>query len=185
MRIIAGLYRGRKLKTLPGMQVRPTPDRLRETLFDVLGSTVEGAVFIDAYAGSGAVGIEALSRGARQVAWIEESAAACRIIQANLASLNIRDHPDVIHAPVRRGLRRLQECGIQAHFCFLDPPYSARREYEQSLRWLSENDGVESGGLIVVQHSKQEILDEQAGRLIRERLLTQGSNALSFYRFGA
>jgi len=155
MRIIAGLYRGRKLKTLPGLEVRPTPDRLRETLFDVLGSSVEGTVFIDAYAGSGAVGIEALSRGALQVAWIEESAAACRIIQANLASLNIHDHVDVLHAPVRRGLRRLKERGIRARFCFLDPPYSARREYEQSLRWLSENEGVEPCGLIIVQHSKR------------------------------
>ena len=182
MRIIAGLYRGRRLKTLPGLEVRPTPDRLRETLFDVLGSSVEGTVFIDGYAGCGAVGIEALSRGAGHVTWIEESAAACRVIRENLASLNIRSHADLLHATVRRGLRELEQRGLRARFCFLDPPYSERREYEQSLRWLGEHPVVESGGFVIVQHSKRELLVEKSGRLTRLRLLTQGSNALSFYR---
>ncbi len=185
MRIIAGLFRGRKLKTLPGLELRPTPDRLRETLFDVLGPSVEGAVFIDAYAGSGAVGIEAISRGARQVCFIEENTAACGIIQANLSSLAIRNHVDVLRTSVRKGWRVLAARGIQANFCFLDPPYAARQEYAQCLRWLSETSVMEPHGLVIVQHSKREPLDEQAGQLSRVRLLTQGCKALSFYRFQA
>src|SRR5689334_7110756 len=89
MRIIAGLYRGRKLKQLRGLTVRPTPDRLRETLFDVLGESVRGAVFIDVFAGTGAVGIEALSRGAKQVYLIEENSASIRIMESNIELLGI------------------------------------------------------------------------------------------------
>jgi len=185
MRIIAGLYRGRTLKTLRGLELRPTSDRLRETLFDVLGSTVEGSLFIDAYAGSGAVGLEALSRGARHVSFIEENAAAGRIIQANLASLDALDHADIIRASVRKGLRLLQERGVQADFCFLDPPYAARRDYAQSLLWLSESRIIAPDGLIILQHSRKEALEEQTGRCLRVRLLAQGSNALSFYKIRA
>lgn len=185
MRIIAGLYRGRKLKTLRGMELRPTPDRLRETLFDVIGDSIQGSVFIDAYAGTGAVGMEALSRGARQVYLIEENSAAIRVIEANLASLGVAgigEAAKVIHTPALRGLRALETRGVQARFCFLDPPYEAHGEYARSLRLLGASRLIESGGWIVAQHSKREELDESAGGLTRFRLLVQGSNALSFYR---
>ncbi len=185
MRIIAGLYRGRKIKTLPGQELRPTPERLRETLFDVLGPSVEGSSFVDAYAGTGAVGIEALSRGARWVSFIEESSAAIRILKENLHSLGIHGSVDVVHAPVRRGLQLLEARGIRAGFCFLDPPYAAHGEYEASLRWLSRGELMLAEGLIVMQHGKKEELQDASGRLTRVRLLTQGSNALSFYRIAA
>ncbi len=190
MRIIAGLYRGRKLKTLRGMALRPTPHRLRETLFDVLGDSVRGSVFIDAYAGTGAVGIEALSRGARQVYLIEENPAAIRLMESNIAllgaapdrPLGIRESVGVIRAPALQGLRTLETRGVRARFCFLDPPYQAHGEYARSLRFLGASRLIETGGWIVIQHSKLEELDERAGCLARFRLLTQGSNALSFYR---
>jgi 16S rRNA (guanine966-N2)-methyltransferase len=190
MRIIAGLYRGRKLKTLRGMALRPTPDRLRETLFDVLGDSVRGSVFIDAYAGTGAVGIEALSRGARQVYLIEENSAAIQIMESNIAllgaapdgPLGVRESIRVIRAPALQGLRALETRGVRARFCFLDPPYEAHGEYARSLRLLGASRLIDAGGWMVVQHSKLEELDERAGCLARFRLLTQGSNVLSFYR---
>lgn len=190
MRIIAGHYRGRKLKSLRGMALRPTPERLRETLFDVIGDSVRGSVFIDAYAGTGAVGIEALSRGARQVYLIEENSAAIRLMESNVALLGaapggpfgIRESVGVIHKPAFQGLRALETRGIRARFCFLDPPYEAHGEYARSLRFLGASRLIETGGWIVIQHSKLEELDERAGCLARFRLLTQGSNALSFYR---
>jgi 16S rRNA (guanine(966)-N(2))-methyltransferase RsmD len=189
MRIIAGLYRGRKLKTLRGIELRPTPDRLRETLFDVLGDSVRGSIFIDAYAGTGAVGIEALSRGARQVYLIEENSAAIRVMESNIALLcaapdsppGFRDSVSVIRAPAPQGLRALEARGVSARFCFLDPPYKAHGEYARSLRMLGASRLIEAGGWIVVQHSKLKELDERAGCLARFRLLIQGSNALSFY----
>lgn len=183
MRIIAGLYRGRKLKTLPGLELRPTPDRLRQSLFDVLGSSVQDSIFIDVYAGSGAVGIEALSRGARRVWFIEDNPAACRIIDENLRSLAIGGQADVIRSNAISGLRTLEKRGVQADLCFLDPPYEAVQQYVQSIRRIAVGQLLKPTGLVIAQHSKRETLDDRVDHLTRARLLTQGSNALSFYRF--
>ena len=163
------------------MELRPTPDRLRETLFDVLGDSVRDSVFVDVYAGTGAVGIEALSRGARRVYLIEEHSAAVRVMESNISMLGATSI-SVIHAPALQGLRSLETRGVRARFCFLDPPYEAHGEYARSLRLLGASRLMESGGWIVVQHSKREELDECAGSFTRFRLLTQGSNSLSFYR---
>src|SRR5690349_17778147 len=97
MRVIAGEFRSRRLKTLPGLEVRPTPDRLREALFNVLATRIEGETFADAYAGNGAVGIEAISRGARSAVFIEKHAASVNMIRENLASLQIAGRAQVIH----------------------------------------------------------------------------------------
>ncbi len=182
MRIIAGLYRGRLLKSLKGSELRPTSDRLRETLFDVLGAGVEGSVFVDCYAGSGAVGLEALSRGARQVILIEQNSAADRLILANLSSLGVRPEVELVRAPVGKGLRLLEKRGIRADLCFLDPPYSARTECSASLLWLSGSSLMAPQGLIIVEHPRKKLPEEKFGSWSRFRLLAQGSSALSFYR---
>jgi 16S rRNA (guanine(966)-N(2))-methyltransferase RsmD len=181
MRIIAGVYRGRVLKTLRGQAIRPTGERLRESLFDVLGDSIQGAVFVDCYAGSGAVGLEALSRGAGQVFLIEEGEAAQRLIERNLASLGSPDNAVLFRLSVRRGLRRLEEQGVRARFCFLDPPYDSPGERERSLRWLSASQLIESGGQIIVQHDRKDSPGESLGPWKIVRVLVQGSNALSFY----
>src|SRR5581483_3438657 len=118
MRIIAGRFRSRKLKTVPGISVRPTPDRLREALFNVLAPRIKGAVFLDAYAGSGAVGIEALSRGAQRVILIEKNARALETIRENLSSLGIKDEATL----VRGGAAALLP-DYAAEIVFIDPPY--------------------------------------------------------------
>jgi len=186
MRIIAGIYRGRVLKTLRGQAVRPTGERLRESLFDVLGNSIQGAVFVDCYAGSGAVGLEALSRGAGQVFLIEEDAAAQRLIERNLAALGSPGlesggNAVLVCASARRGLRRMEEQGVRARFCFLDPPYENSRERERSLRWLSASQLIEPGGQIIVQHDRKDAPGASLGPWQRARVLVQGSNALSFY----
>lgn len=182
MRIIAGLYRGRILKTLRGLEVRPTSDRLRETLFDILGPRVEGCVFIDAYAGTGAIGLEALSRGARRVILIEEDAAAARLIQDNAESLGVAENVDILRAPASQGLRLLKLRGVVGNFCFLDPPYTAPGEYDRALRILGRTNLLAPGGLVILQHSRKHALEERIGPWHRVRLVNQGSNALSFYR---
>src|SRR5262245_38372478 len=106
MRVIGGEFRSRRLKTLPGLALRPTPARLRETLFDILTPKIEGAVFLDAYAGTGAVGIEALSRGAARAVFLEKHRAALRVIEENLAALDILNRASVIAGPVLRSLDR-------------------------------------------------------------------------------
>ena len=182
MRIIGGIFRGRVLKTLRGPGIRPTSERLRESLFDVLGDSGRGAVFVDCYAGSGAVGLEALSRGAEQVFLIEEDGSAQRLIERNLAALGSPRNAVLVRASARRGLRRIEEQGVRARFCFLDPPYGSPREREQTLRWLSANTCMEPGGMIIVQHDRKDSPDETLGRWKRARVLIQGSNALTFYR---
>src|ERR1041384_5857800 len=104
MRVIAGEFRSRRLKSIPGLATRPTPDRLRETLFDILAPRIEGTVFLDAYAGTGAVGIEALSRGAARVLFIESSRAAAAVIRDNLASLGIGSRSEVFTGKVHQSL---------------------------------------------------------------------------------
>ncbi|MCI0356227.1 MAG: RsmD family RNA methyltransferase, partial [Acidobacteria bacterium] len=123
MRVIAGTYRSRRLRSLPGRATRPTSDRLRETLFDVLAGAVEGALWVDLYAGTGAVGIEALSRGARMVYLVESSHRAAAVIRANLRGLGVKGGYELMERDVLSALRKLEAEGIACDFCFLDPPY--------------------------------------------------------------
>jgi 16S rRNA (guanine(966)-N(2))-methyltransferase RsmD len=172
MRVIAGEFRSRRLKSLPGAATRPTPDRLRETLFDILQARIEGATFADAYAGTGAVGIEALSRGAAHAWFLERNRAALDVIRENLASLGLESRATVLAGPVLPSLAR-QSAGI----VFLDPPYDLEREYVAALEAL----GAQPPELVVVQHSVRLALPETASALTRTRTVRQGDNALSFY----
>ena len=182
MRIIAGQYRGRVLKTLRGQQLRPTSGRLRETLFDVLGSAMQGSVFADVYAGSGAVGLEALSRGAKQVFFLEENAAACRVLAENIAALGAAESARLLRLPAHKGLRQLERRGVRVNYCFLDPPYAIQNETMKVLLWLTRRQLMAPDGLIILQHSRKETTEQRLGDWSRVRLLVQGSNALSFYR---
>jgi 16S rRNA (guanine966-N2)-methyltransferase len=173
MRVIGGEFRSRRLKSIPGAATRPTPDRMRETLFDILAPRIEDARFIDAYAGTGAVGIEALSRGARHAYFLEKNRIAAETIGENLASLGLGARATVITGPV---LLTMERC--QAELVFLDPPYELEREYAAVLELLSASPPP----LIVVQHSVRMALAETFGALRRTRTVKQGDNALSFYR---
>ncbi len=172
MRVIAGEFRSRRLKSLPGMRTRPTPDRLREALFNILATRFEGCVFLDAYAGCGSVGIEALSRGARRAVFIEQNRAAVRVIHENLNSLGASERATVAGGRVTALLER-----VEADIVFLDPPYDQEREYGKALEIL----GRKPPALAIAQHASRFALEETYGRLHRARLLRQGNNSLSFY----
>ena len=172
MRVIAGEFRSRRLKSIPGLETRPTPDRLRETLFNIVAPQIGGAVFLDAYAGTGAVGIEALSRGARHVIFLERSRPAVEVIRENLASLKAEARATVVTGMVLLKLPR-----HRADIVFLDPPYDLEREYAAALDLLSETPPQ----LTIVQHSVRFALADTYGKLRRSRLVKQGDNALSFY----
>jgi 16S rRNA (guanine966-N2)-methyltransferase len=182
MRIVAGKFRSRALKTLRGLRLRPTSDRLRETLFDILGPAVEGSIFVDVYAGTGAVGIEALSRGAREAIFIEKHAAAANLIRKNLRSLGIGAEADLLVTDALRGLELLAARHVHAHFVFLDPPYAEEDECERALDFLDRSPLVTPGGRVIVEHPKRRALPERLAELERERLVEQGDAALSFYR---
>jgi 16S rRNA (guanine(966)-N(2))-methyltransferase RsmD len=199
LRVIAGEFRSRLLKSVPGLDTRPTPDRLREALFNVLTPVIEGAVFLDAYAGTGAVGIEALSRGAKRAIFVERNRSAVEVIRDNLAALGIAGRAEVYGGKAAPVLER-----VTADIVFLDPPYALVTEYKDSLNLLGNSVTVtdiphrKSTGnhppapaesrclspnwpLVIVQHAHRQPLDETYGLLHRMRILRQGDNALSFF----
>jgi 16S rRNA (guanine966-N2)-methyltransferase len=188
MRVIAGTYRSRILKSLKNLALRPTSDRLRETLFNVLGPAVVGARFVDVFAGTGAVGIEALSRGAAEVVFIENHPPAVALIRKNLESLGVRSGAIVLGTDALRGLGTLaakkKAAGSTYDFVFLDPPYAAAEEYARVLRVLGSASFLAPGSVVIAEHHKKFDLPVHAGLLTRFRILKQGDAALTFYRFG-
>lgn len=181
MRVIAGEYKSRRLRTLAGLKTRPTSDRLRETLFNVLGGRVAGSVFADCYAGSGAVGIEALSRGAEWVYFLENHRAAARVIEANLKTLRIKEGFEILPHDAVAGLRHLEQQEVRLDIVFLDPPYRAVEEYGRMLNFLGSSDVLAPGALVIAEHHPKQPLAEDYNFLHRLRVLRQGSAVLSFF----
>ncbi len=173
MRVIAGEFGRRKLVVPKGETTRPTPDRMRESLFSILAGRVEGVPFTDLYCGSGAVGIEALSRGASRCTFVEKDRAALDALRANLAALRIGGRGEVLPKPVGSVLGQRRWDGV----VFVDPPYDAESEYESCLLWL----GKSAAELVLVQHNRRLKLPQAVGSLECTRQLKQGDNWVSFY----
>ena len=186
MRVIAGSYRSRILKSLKGLALRPTSDRLRETLFNVLGPEVRGSRFLDLFAGTGAIGIEALSRGAAEAVFVENHAPAAALIRRNLESLGIRNGATVLAVDALRGMAMLaarEKTRIAGfNYIFIDPPYAAANEYARVLESLGSRNLLAPGGVVIAEHRRSFELPEEAGVLECCRVLQQGDAALSFYR---
>ncbi|HTV55731.1 MAG TPA: 16S rRNA (guanine(966)-N(2))-methyltransferase RsmD [Terriglobia bacterium] len=181
MRVISGLYRGLRLRTLKGELIRPTSDRMRETLFDVLGDSVQGAYFLDAYAGTGAVGIEALSRGARQVVFLESRRPAAELIRQNLQSVGAASGFTLLTAEVERGIERLEEQRATFDFAFLDPPYAQIREYHHILRKLGRSSVLSDRSRVIAEHSRRTLLEHCYSSLVLARLIRHGDSQMAFY----
>jgi 16S rRNA (guanine966-N2)-methyltransferase len=180
MRVIAGIYKGRRLKTLEGTHVRPTSDRLRETLFNVLAPRIEGARFIDICAGSGAVGIEARSRGAASVTFIEASRKATTIIDENLRNLGITDDVHVINRDALGALKKLAKREMQFDLCYFDPPYDS--EIHSPVLWqIAKHNLLAEDGIVIVEHRRQLPLSPSYDRLRPYREIVQGESSLTFY----
>jgi 16S rRNA (guanine(966)-N(2))-methyltransferase RsmD len=183
MRIIAGSLRSRTLAAPPGAATRPTSDRLRETLFNVLAPRIEGAAFLDLYAGSGAVGIEAFSRGAARVVFVERAPAAVKVLRGNLTKLGISGGFFIDSSSVARALKNLGKENQRFDLVFLDPPWDAVPEYAATLGLLGGKTVglLADGALVIAEHRRKERLKDRYGWLERTRLLEQGDAALSFY----
>jgi 16S rRNA (guanine966-N2)-methyltransferase len=185
MRIIAGKYRSRILKSLKGLALRPTSDRLRETLFNILGPGVVGSRFLDVFAGTGAVGIEALSRSAAHVTFIENHGPAAKLIRQNLDSLKITSGYTILTADALTTLQKLAArhtpSAATFDFVFVDPPYAARVDYARTLEFLASANFLAPDVLVTFEHHHKFQLPEQFGSLRRTRVLKQGDSALSFY----
>jgi 16S rRNA (guanine966-N2)-methyltransferase len=186
MRVIAGKYRSRALRALHSMDIRPTSDRLRETLFNILSSgnpsALEGTLWLDLFAGTGAVGIEALSRGAKQVYFVESSAAAAELIRKNLNSLGINTGFRILQQEIPGAFRHIEREQVAADVVFIDPPYRLKNAYCETLQVLAQSSVISATVVVIAEHEKQFDPGENFGSLERFRKLVQGSAALSFYR---
>jgi len=179
--VIAGKYGSRRIASAHGMALRPTSDRLRETLFDILQSRIAGCFFVDGYAGTGAVGIEAASRGARLVVFLEKHRPTVALIRKNLESLGITEGVQVISGEVCRGLTKLAEAGEPADILFFDPPYEEKEEYERVMESLAASPLVASRTQIIFERTRKRALPAEYGPLIRVRSVVQGDAALDFF----
>jgi 16S rRNA (guanine966-N2)-methyltransferase len=188
VRVIAGKYRGRPLRSLRGAHIRPTSDRLRETLFNVLTGgnpeALQNTIWLDLFAGTGAVGIEALSRGAGKVYFVENSPAAAKLIEHNLHSLGIAEGFRILRDDLAGVVWRLQREHFVGDVVFLDPPYGMRNTYEETLTVLAHSSLVWAMSLVVAEHDKKFDPGDAFGALRRIRTLTQGNSSLSFYKIG-
>jgi 16S rRNA (guanine(966)-N(2))-methyltransferase RsmD len=187
MRIIAGKFRSRQLKSTKGMALRPTSDKLRETLFNILGELVVDARFMDLFAGSGAIGIEALSRGASETIFVEKHPPTAALIKKNLESLDIRTGARVVASDALKALERLAKAPSTANaaidILFLDPPYAETEQYKTVLAFLGATNLLAENAVVIAEHQRSLDLPESSGNLERVRVLRQGDAALTFYRF--
>jgi len=186
LRIIAGKYRGRNLKSPPSLEVRPTSDRLRETLFNVIAPRIAGVRFLDLCAGSGAVGIEALSRGAAHVTFVDRSRKMCELVKSNIDLCRIeRSESEVVQAEgldyLRRFVAKQPDSGKPWDVVFFDPPYAI--DYLPILETFGARSAtlLTENGILIVEHHHKNDLPEALGNLSQYRVLKQGDSALSFY----
>ena len=178
MRVIAGTLKGRRLDPPTWEGLRPTSDKLRETLFNVLAPRMQGARVLDGYAGTGAVGIEALSRGAEHVTFVEHDRRACTLIASNLAKCRISNGYAIIEASVLQGVDRLKTRGEPAFdVILLDPPYAS--DIHDALQHVG--DIVRPDGVVVLEHARKSQPPLAAGRLTRVREIVSGDSALTLY----
>jgi len=179
MRIIAGIYRGRILKSPPDAKTRPTSDRLRETLFNILAPSIgTDTRFLDLCAGTGAIGMEALSRGAEFVTFVDRSKRACALIEENLDKLGVPEsHTDVQNLTAENFTGREHKLGWD--LAYFDPPYDS--DYSVVLHEFGTRNLLRSGGTLIVEHHAKKHMPEEVGHLRRWRVLKQGHTSLSFY----
>jgi 16S rRNA (guanine966-N2)-methyltransferase len=175
MRVIAGALKGRRLDAPTWQGLRPTSDKLRGTLFNVLAPRIEGARVLDGYAGTGAIGIEAISRGAARVVFVERDRRAQALIAGNLARCGVAEGYVIIRASVARALDDLHAESFD--IMIFDPPY----DEESAAVLAAAGERLSAAGVLVLEHAKRRPSPEQLGRLGRSREVTSGDSALAFY----
>jgi 16S rRNA (guanine(966)-N(2))-methyltransferase RsmD len=179
VRVISGKFKSRRLKGTPPAGLRPTSDKLKETVFNILAGRIEGATFLDGCAGMGAIGIEAISRGAAFVYFVEQSHKACRMIRDNLQLLEVADGFALVQMDLAKALKSIATSSID--IAFVDPPYERDDIYDACLNLFGGSSLLAPGGILIIEHSKRKQLPDEAGSLRKIRSLVQGDAALAFY----
>jgi len=179
IRVIGGIYKGRKLKKVKDPEVRPLTDRVKETLFNIIQMDVKGSIFLDGFAGTGSVGIEAFSRGAKEVVFIEHKYQAVKIIKHNLAKCGIEDNYEIICKEFNLGVIQLAKGKKKFDIIFLDPPYQLLEE-RNPLKVIKKRNILKPDGFIVLRHFIKRKFEPKYFKLYRQ--VTIGTDVLSFYK---
>lgn len=182
MRVVSGSCKGRPLKAVPGTGTRPTTDKVKEAIFNMIGPFFSGGTGLDLYAGSGGLGIEALSRGLEQVIFVDRDPKAIMVIKDNLKSCSMENHSEVYRNDSERALKALSKRGLAFDYIFLDPPYK-KQQLVSLLERISSDGRLERGGKIVCEHGKEVVLPETAGDLLKIRNEVYGIIAISIYAY--
>jgi len=178
IRVISGKFRGKRLKRVPGLRVRPMPDKLKESLFSIIQEKVRESVFLDGFAGTGSVGIEALSRGADRVVFVESYYPAVKVIKTNLEKCGMEERGRVLHKEFNRAVIQLCKENMKFHMIFLDPPYKLLEE-RNPLKVIRKRDILEEGGTIILRHHFKTKFEAKFFKLRRRADI--GDDCLCFY----
>jgi 16S rRNA (guanine966-N2)-methyltransferase len=187
VRVITGMAKGRPLKTVKGHDIRPTADRVKESLFNVIGPRVAGADFLDLFAGSGAVGIEALSRGASFCVFVELQTAHLKVVEENLAATGLRDRAELLRRDARAATSDLGARGRRFDLIFVDPPYG-QELVPTALQGIAEHSLLTQGGWVLCEHHRRDSVPDalpgpgEAGGLTKFRELLFGETVISLYK---
>ena len=182
MRVISGELRGRKLEKLEGMEIRPTTDRVKESLFNMLGAKLYDCALLDLFAGTGGIGIEAYSRGAAQVVFIDESTKSIKVLKNNLDKLNISDKVEIYNTDYLNAINKLAKGNRKFDIIFIDPPY-LKGFAQNALVDIENNKVLNEDGIIIVEHDIKDKMPEDIGKLNLMRQKKYGNTMLSFYSF--
>ena len=179
IRVVSGIYKGKRLKKVPGSVVRPMPDKLKESLFNIIQDEVKGTVFLDGFAGTGSVGIEALSRGAKLVIFIDEYYPAIKIIKHNLQKCGAEERGLIVRKEFNRAVIQLSKEKMKFNIIFLDPPYKLLEE-RNPLKVIKKRGILKEGGMIILRHYFK--IEFEAKYFVCQRQVSIGDDMLSFYK---
>lgn len=182
MRVVSGTKKGLHLKAVPGMSTRPTTDKVKEAIFNIIGPYFEGGIGLDLFGGSGGLGIEALSRGIEKIIFVDRDQKAIQTIKANLETCNLSEHAEIYRNDATRAMKALIKRDIQFDLILLDPPYK-QQKINQLLQEISEHSLLTKNGYIVAEHGSEVTLDESFGKLIKVRSENYGIIGVSIYRY--
>lgn len=181
LRIISGEHKGRMIKTLPGRHTRPTANRVKEALFNILQTKLHGSLILDLFSGTGNIGLEAMSRGAEKVVFVEKNPAALHILRENCRSLEYAEFVDILPFDVKKALEILSKQGLLFDIVFMDPPYDKGLEVP-TIKHLDQVNLLKETGIIAVEHMSCSVLPRIIGDFIKYDLKKYGKTTISFYR---
>ncbi len=182
MRILGGTARGRKLATVKARGIRPTRDNVKESIFSMIQGHVEGRTVLDLFAGTGNLGLEALSQGAKKAIFVEKERTPLRALMKNRDLCGFRDKAEIISLDAEVALKVLRRRDEKVDLVFIDPPYGSGF-VDQTLRFINAHDMVNKGGMIVVEHGPSESPAPQHGRLLLQKRKRHGDTVISIFQW--